>query len=81
MKCSRSALKHFGFWFVVYRGVCYSDLCVGDRRHQLAQLGSSTGVLRTIVKWLVGVPQVLMHQSRLALCSLMFLEWQIHAGR
>ncbi|CAK9205892.1 unnamed protein product [Sphagnum jensenii] len=31
-----------------------------DRRHQLAQLGSSTGVLRTIVKWLVGVPQVLL---------------------
>jgi hypothetical protein len=52
-----------------------------DRRHQLAQLGSSTGVLRTIVKWLVGVPQVLMHQSRLALSSLMFLEWQIRAGR
>lgn len=31
-----------------------------DRRRQLAQLGSATGVYKTIVKYLVGVPQVLL---------------------
>ncbi|KDO64223.1 hypothetical protein CISIN_1g025201mg [Citrus sinensis] len=29
-----------------------------DRRRQLAQLGSATGVYKTLVKYLVGVPQV-----------------------
>lgn len=28
------------------------------RRRQLAQLGSATGVYKTLVKYLVGVPQV-----------------------
>lgn len=28
------------------------------RRKQLAQLGSATGVYKTLVKYLVGVPQV-----------------------
>jgi hypothetical protein len=63
------------------RAICYSDLHVNDRRHQLAQLGSSTGVLRTIVKWLVGVPQVLIHQPRLASYLWKFLEWKIGSGR
>lgn len=31
-----------------------------DRRRQLAQLGSATGVYKTLVKYLVGVPQVLL---------------------
>ncbi|KAK4268352.1 hypothetical protein QN277_025021 [Acacia crassicarpa] len=31
-----------------------------DRRNQLAQLGSATGVYKTLVKYLVGVPQVLL---------------------
>eukprot|EP00250_Pteridium_aquilinum_P012267 c20610_g1_i1 orf=555-1874(-) len=31
-----------------------------DRRRQLAQLGAATGVYKTIVKYLVGVPQVLL---------------------
>lgn len=31
-----------------------------DRRRQLAQLGSATGVYKTVVKYLVGVPQVLL---------------------
>ncbi|XP_010543127.1 PREDICTED: uncharacterized protein LOC104816146 isoform X2 [Tarenaya hassleriana] len=31
-----------------------------DRRKQLAQLGSATGVYKTLVKYLVGVPQVLL---------------------
>lgn len=31
-----------------------------DRRQQLAQLGSATGVYKTLVKYLVGVPQVLL---------------------
>ncbi|PON64995.1 GOLD domain containing protein [Trema orientale] len=31
-----------------------------DRRKQLAQLGSATGVFKTLVKYLVGVPQVLL---------------------
>lgn len=31
-----------------------------DRRRQLAQLGAATGVYRTLVKYLVGVPQVLL---------------------
>lgn len=31
-----------------------------DRRKQLAQLGSATGVYKTIVKYLVGVPEVLL---------------------
>ncbi|TVU18676.1 hypothetical protein EJB05_34786, partial [Eragrostis curvula] len=31
-----------------------------DRRVQLAQLGSATGVYKTLVKYLVGVPQVLL---------------------
>ncbi|XP_057865441.1 uncharacterized protein LOC131073093 isoform X2 [Cryptomeria japonica] len=31
-----------------------------DRRRQLAQLGSATGVYKTIVKYLVGVPEVLL---------------------
>lgn len=30
----------------------------GHRRRQLAQLGSATGVYKTLVKYLVGVPQV-----------------------
>ncbi|KMT14297.1 hypothetical protein BVRB_4g070820 [Beta vulgaris subsp. vulgaris] len=31
-----------------------------ERRRQLAQLGSATGVYKTLVKYLVGVPQVLL---------------------
>lgn len=31
-----------------------------DRRRQLAQLGSATGVYKTLVKYLVGVPEVLL---------------------
>ncbi|KAK9068965.1 hypothetical protein SSX86_013081 [Deinandra increscens subsp. villosa] len=31
-----------------------------ERRRQLAQLGSATGVYKTVVKYLVGVPQVLL---------------------
>ncbi|EOY03165.1 Uncharacterized protein TCM_017739 isoform 2 [Theobroma cacao] len=31
-----------------------------DRRRQLAQLGAATGVYKTLVKYLVGVPQVLL---------------------
>ncbi|TYI91552.1 hypothetical protein E1A91_D02G001200v1 [Gossypium mustelinum] len=31
-----------------------------DRRRQLVQLGSATGVYKTLVKYLVGVPQVLL---------------------
>ncbi|XP_063937509.1 uncharacterized protein LOC108196703 isoform X2 [Daucus carota subsp. sativus] len=31
-----------------------------ERRNQLAQLGSATGVYKTLVKYLVGVPQVLL---------------------
>ncbi|PON33316.1 GOLD domain containing protein [Parasponia andersonii] len=31
-----------------------------DRRKQLAQLGSATGVFKTLMKYLVGVPQVLL---------------------
>lgn len=31
-----------------------------ERRRQLAQLGSATGVFKTLVKYLVGVPQVLL---------------------
>ncbi|KAJ7950155.1 GOLD domain containing protein [Quillaja saponaria] len=31
-----------------------------DRRRQLAQLGSATGVYKTLVKYLVGVPQALL---------------------
>ncbi|XP_022861017.1 uncharacterized protein LOC111381464 isoform X1 [Olea europaea var. sylvestris] len=31
-----------------------------ERRQQLAQLGSATGVYKTLVKYLVGVPQVLL---------------------
>ncbi|KAK4749539.1 hypothetical protein SAY87_026988 [Trapa incisa] len=31
-----------------------------DRRSQLAQLGSATGVYKTLVKYLVGVPEVLL---------------------
>ncbi|KAJ0978150.1 hypothetical protein J5N97_013624 [Dioscorea zingiberensis] len=31
-----------------------------DRRRQLAQLGSATGVYKSLVKYLVGVPQVLL---------------------
>jgi hypothetical protein len=38
------------------------------RRRQLAQLGSATGVYKTLVKYLVGVPQV---QSYLLLTSLL----------
>ncbi|KAG6482419.1 hypothetical protein ZIOFF_059050 [Zingiber officinale] len=33
---------------------------IHDRRNQLAQLGSATGVYKTLVKYLVGVPQVLL---------------------
>lgn len=40
------------------------------RRKQLAQLGSATGVYKTLVKYLVGVPQVLV------LCS---LAWHFFA--
>ncbi|MBA0555253.1 hypothetical protein Golob_025444 [Gossypium lobatum] len=32
-----------------------------DRRRQLVQLGSATGVYKTLVKYLVGVPQVCLH--------------------
>ncbi|KAL2319442.1 hypothetical protein Fmac_028411 [Flemingia macrophylla] len=35
-----------------------------DRRKQLAQLGSATGVYKTLVKYLVGVPQVLLDFTR-----------------
>lgn len=35
-----------------------------DRRRQLAQLGSATGVYKTLVKYLVGVPQVLLDFTR-----------------
>ncbi|KAG9153406.1 hypothetical protein Leryth_021831 [Lithospermum erythrorhizon] len=31
-----------------------------ERRQQLAQLGSATGIFKTLVKYLVGVPQVLL---------------------
>lgn len=31
---------------------------LSHRRRQLAQLGSATGVYKTLVKYLVGVPQV-----------------------
>jgi len=31
-----------------------------ERRVQLAQLGSATGVYKTLVRYLVGVPQVLL---------------------
>ncbi|KAJ7942537.1 GOLD domain-containing protein [Quillaja saponaria] len=31
-----------------------------DRRRQLAQLGAATGVYKTLVKYLVGVPQALL---------------------
>lgn len=32
-----------------------------DRRRQLAQLGSATGVYKTLVKYLVGVPEVCIY--------------------
>ncbi|CAJ2665161.1 unnamed protein product [Trifolium pratense] len=35
-----------------------------DRRRQLAQLGSATGVYKTLVKYLVGVPEVLLDFTR-----------------
>ncbi|XP_061368378.1 uncharacterized protein LOC133311356 [Gastrolobium bilobum] len=35
-----------------------------DRRSQLAQLGSATGVYKTLVKYLVGVPEVLLDFTR-----------------
>ncbi|KAL3536633.1 hypothetical protein ACH5RR_005094 [Cinchona calisaya] len=35
-----------------------------ERRRQLAQLGSATGVYKTLVKYLVGVPQVLLDFTR-----------------
>ncbi|KAF4376881.1 hypothetical protein G4B88_018421 [Cannabis sativa] len=35
-----------------------------ERRKQLAQLGSATGVYKTLVKYLVGVPQVLLDFTR-----------------
>lgn len=44
----------------------YIELFVSCRRRQLAQLGSATGVYKTLVKYLVGVPQVWLRQHALA---------------
>lgn len=53
------------FWFLNWCFACgclqESGLCIRwllYRRRQLAQLGSATGVYKTLVKYLVGVPQV-----------------------
>lgn len=51
-------------WFSIeqlWRRLYWSDNILADcpfRRRQLAQLGSATGVYKTLVKYLVGVPQV-----------------------
>ncbi|PKA58562.1 hypothetical protein AXF42_Ash008849 [Apostasia shenzhenica] len=43
-----------------------------ERRRQLAQLGSAQGVYKTVVKYLVGVPQVCCLFS---FCSFLPLDW------
>ena len=44
------------------------------RRRQLAQLGSATGVYKTLVKYLVGVPQVVFFFFLLAFVCFPLLE-------
>ena len=41
-----------------------------SRRKQLAQLGSATGVYKTLVKYLVGVPQVFFFLVSFFACAL-----------
>ncbi|CAI9097138.1 OLC1v1033484C1 [Oldenlandia corymbosa var. corymbosa] len=53
-------ISPFFFFLLDNTGFIVLGLVLVCRRRQLAQLGSATGVYKTLVKYLVGVPQVLL---------------------
>lgn len=64
-------------WYSIY---FYNTLSLlFNRRRQLAQLGSATGVYKTLVKYLVGVPQVLYMLSGVILLSVLNLFYLIQS--
>lgn len=57
------------------KNLCPHESFITFRRSQLAQLGSATGVYKTLVKYLVGVPQVCHALAFLGYWVVFWLIW------